>query len=715
MSHVLKSDAERFLSIWMNGIRAEEWLELRPLHRRTDGIRPRARSWHRTLDTALAAAADALANGDDVYLGAEPRARRGGRASDLGELRWLFADLDVGTEGHAQPAVHSSREAALARLASLGLAPQLLVDSGGGLHGWWRLLHPPTAAQWSDAIARLVHAVGGDPAVSDSPRILRLPGTLNFKHTPPRPVRLLEARDGSHPIEAFLALPSPPSAPAATSSRGGRRAGSDGVFTRANDTPIADVLARLGVEAHREGDRLYAACPVHRGSNPRQMVVGGQRNVATCFGDCAGKAYTPIDVTVAVRGSSALEAARWLTGDAAPGSRSPASARTGAPANDAGARSSKKRLTFGALCTHLRESEPYASQLELNAMELSPVLEDKPVDDARFGHIREHIEQTTGLSPAVDDLWLAIGTLASERRVHPVERYLRGLRWDGVERVPTAASALLGADDALSATLLRAWFISAVARPLSPGYKVDTALVLVGPQGIGKSTFFSVLAGAWFVDTAIEMGKKDAFQQLASAWIYEWAELEHLTSRRHEAEVKAFLTTPVDTFRPPFMRTVVKQPRSSVIVGTTNEPRFLTDLSGSRRFWVIATQRVDVAQTRALRDQLWAEAVARYDAGERHWLAEHDDVARELAAEAFMQGDPWQPLITGYVNARGPRPFTIAELLGDGGLGLRADQMTRAAEMRAAGILRKLGLDRVVSRDGDRRLRVWARVTSAAA
>jgi putative DNA primase/helicase len=44
-------------------------------------------------------------------------------------------------------------------------------------------------------------------------------------------------------------------------------------------------------------------------------------------------------------------------------------------------------------------------------------------------------------------------------------------------------------------------FLSAVARVRKPGCKVDTIVILEGPQGTLKSTLLSTLAAPWFADT----------------------------------------------------------------------------------------------------------------------------------------------------------------------------------------------------------------------
>jgi predicted P-loop ATPase len=132
---------------------------------------------------------------------------------------------------------------------------------------------------------------------------------------------------------------------------------------------------------------------------------------------------------------------------------------------------------------------------------------------------------------------------------------------------------------------------------------VDTALILQGEQGAGKSSFFRKIGGDWFSDT--EMGlDKDALLQMRSTWIYEWAELENVTGRHAMSRVKAFLTSNEDRFRPPFGRAMITVKRSGVIVGTTNREEFLHDPSGSRRFWVVPVGEIDLARLQHDRDHV---------------------------------------------------------------------------------------------------------------
>jgi hypothetical protein len=308
--------------------------------------------------------------------------------------------------------------------------------------------------------------------------------------------------------------------------------------------------------------------------------------------------------------------------------------------------------TYGNAALILRHT--YGQRLTYNAMRLTPCLDGKPLGDADIGRIREDMERTWGVSPSKDNTAEAVAQVSVERSFHPVRDYLTGLQWDGVPRLDRVALEILGTEaNALTVRMLRCWFISAVARALQPGCKVDTALVLVGRQGFFKSTFFEILGGPFFSDTAMDISGKDGLLQLAFAWLYEWPELENVTSKKQASEVKAFTTSRTDTFRPPFARAVIQHPRSTVIVGTTNEEQFLNDATGSRRFWVVRVSReVNRTLLTEWRDQLWAEARAAFASGEPWWLGREEDDAREDDADVHQVDDAVHAVVAQWVGGQ---------------------------------------------------------------
>src|SRR5690606_30033294 len=89
-----------------------------------------------------------------------------------------------------------------------------------------------------------------------------------------------------------------------------------------------------------------------------------------------------------------------------------------------------------------------------------------------------------------------VATIARETTIHPVRQYLRDLVWDGQPRIGQWLTRYLRAEG--DAGYLQAvgpcWLISAVARVMSPGSKVDHALILEAEQGTYKSTLAATLA-----------------------------------------------------------------------------------------------------------------------------------------------------------------------------------------------------------------------------
>jgi putative DNA primase/helicase len=367
--------------------------------------------------------------------------------------------------------------------------------------------------------------------------------------------------------------------------------------------------------------------------------------------------------------------------------------------------------TFANICTILRGAPDYAG-LRFNEMTVTPELGGAPVSDARLALMREDIERRYGFSPATDSLAQAILGVASEHAYHPVREYLEGLVWDHAPRLASITTTMLDAEpSAINAAMVRAWFVSAVARAYQPGCKVDTCLVLVGPQGARKSTFFRALGGAWFADTAIDIESKDAMQQINAAWIYELGELDSVTSKAHAGRIKGFITSQTDKYRLPFGRAVSTVPRSNVIVGSTNESNFLMDPTGARRFWCLRVGRIDATAVEDARDQLWAEAVAAHNAGERWWLDDAAEKEHRDAVEAFAVSDPWENDVAAWLlTAEGI--VTTAAIL-TGALRIDIGKTTHRDSLRAGAIMRALGWQSQMVWTGEKSARVWQRITDS--
>lgn len=260
---------------------------------------------------------------------------------------------------------------------------------------------------------------------------------------------------------------------------------------------------------------------------------------------------------------------------------------------------------------------------------------DNKVDDESIGKIALYFENNYGLQLSQPRILEMLKTTAKERGFNPVHEFIQSQDWDGIERIETVVIRYLGTEDTpLTRIQTRKWMIGAVARAFSPGVKFDNVLTLTGPQGVGKSTFLSTIAGEWFSDSfSFAHEDKTKIEDITGAWIVEISELNGM-KRAHDAEAaKAFLSRVSDDVRPAYARKSESIPRSNVFAATTNETEFLQSCNGNRRWWIIpivgcgnVSDWIDDLKEET--PQLWAEAYHYYKAGETLYLPQ------ELETEA---------------------------------------------------------------------------------
>ncbi len=293
--------------------------------------------------------------------------------------------------------------------------------------------------------------------------------------------------------------------------------------------------------------------------------------------------------------------------------------------------------------------------------------------------------------------------VARENPYDPVKLYLEHV---AAEVPPTyidrLASTYLRPVDAdlkeptLYDMMLKKTLIGAVRRIFEPGCKHDYACVLMGDQGARKSSFWAALGGPFFSDALRDISSKDDLMVLHRSWIMEWAELDHITSKKHAGQVKAFLSQSTDMFRVPYGKATEAFPRRSIIVGSTNrESGFLVDETGNRRFWVIPvtctiSKPIDVPNLLLERDSIWSAAVAAYLAGEANELAVEHQAAVEAENISYLVESPWSAPIQKWLTVNLGRAITSEVLLNEAIL-KPVERQTRSDQMQVATILRDLG------------------------
>lgn len=318
-----------------------------------------------------------------------------------------------------------------------------------------------------------------------------------------------------------------------------------------------------------------------------------------------------------------------------------------------------------------------------------------------------------GLTPGVQMIGQVMRLVASRNSFDPVQDYLSALVWDGKKRLDTWLAFYAGAENNDYSRMVGAKFmISAVARALEPGCKVDTMLVLEGPQGLKKSTLARTLFGSdWFSDQVGEVTTKESSQQIQGMWCIEVSEMDAFTKSDDRA-VKAFLSRTEDRYRPTYGRNTITRPRRCVFIGTYNPDGsgITKDATGARRYWFVTCTAIDIQALRSDRDQLWAEAVARYRMNEHWWLEPEEEEIAKHEQEARQIEDLWDKKIRDFVMARSPDEYFTNAVVVEEALMLPLDKRDQRVEKRVGAILTRLGCVPVRPyRANGSRYRAWAK------
>jgi putative DNA primase/helicase len=225
-----------------------------------------------------------------------------------------------------------------------------------------------------------------------------------------------------------------------------------------------------------------------------------------------------------------------------------------------------------------------------------------------------------------------------------------------------------------------------------------------------------VLAGEdWFCTLFKDLADQDARQNLRGKWIVELGELEAVKKSSVNA-VKQFLSERSDHYRASYARTAKTIPRRCIFAGTTNEDNPLIDHTGDRRFWPVEVRNIDIDAVIADRNQLWAEAVAWYQAGKAAretdrnvciwWLDTREKVLAKTVQAANRLQDDWEHSVAEIV-ARKPWT-TVHQILLEMGITARTAGTSDSA--RVGRCLKALAWKQYLEPEG----KVWRRTERAA-
>jgi len=373
------------------------------------------------------------------------------------------------------------------------------------------------------------------------------------------------------------------------------------------------------------------------------------------------------------------------------------------------------RRSLSNLILYLRHLPGLGRDLRFNELSYQTEWRGRPIEDADLIDIRLLLEGE-GFSPPDKDVRAAVDRVAREHSYNPIGEYLNRLSWDGAPRLAHWMIRLLGAPDTDFVRLISPKaMISAVARALDPGCKVDTVLVIEGPQGIKKSTAIATLFGEEYTAESVSLFEQHNKMVMAmmGAWVVELAEFVAI-ARSHHASVKGLLSMRRDKVVLPYAKMASTHPRRCVFFGTINpdETGYLTDSTGNRRYWPVSVARADIEGIRNDRDQLWAEAVHRYRAGERWWLEPAEEALAQAVQSQREEEDAWAEPLRNKLQTEAENGRSYAEITMDQALtflGIPHERKDKRSQMRAASALKSIGFERVSEWRSGKTYRCWRR------
>lgn len=314
--------------------------------------------------------------------------------------------------------------------------------------------------------------------------------------------------------------------------------------------------------------------------------------------------------------------------------------------------------------------------------------------------LKFYVASHYGFEPSQQLCFEAHAFIARRHGYHPVRQYLESLVWDQVPRLDSwlvEAFRASGPKEYLNA-VGRKVLTAAVARVFDPGCKFDYAMVLEGNQGEGKSMSLEILASKpWFTDGIGDIHNKDVVDQMVGKWIIELGELAGVRGRENET-IKAFFSRSVDRVRMSYGRRSQDYPRQSIFIGSTNEQEYFTDATGNRRYWPVRVSGSNRPWVLKFRDQLWAEAMMRYELGENLYLTPELEAVAKREQEKRFEVDEWEHEIKKIVSKDEGGVFNTTDLWRAINLTSGNGQPQMVDTKRIGRIMHRLGFIRIAKR-----------------
>jgi predicted P-loop ATPase len=662
-----------------------------------------------------------MAAAHNVYFGVGLRGtklKKGrGTSPDVIAIPGLYVDIDIKHKVHKAQNLPASIEDALTILKVIPCEPTCIVDSGHGLHAYWLFrelwtfeseVERQRAARLNQRLQATLKAEAERhgwhlDGTADLARVLRIPGTYN--RSVPDAVMPVKTRHDDHarrwnPVDFEPYIVDLESVPPTNGQRPELPAADAQPIEveRLNVPAGLKYLIHLGQDA--TGKKVYP-------SRSEALYAAVQWLLKVGIDDQTIMALA-MDARYAISEKPREQGASWLAAEIARAKAKRTDKGDNVPQPAEGNRQTggvimndRKRMIS---CQHnalvwLTEHQK-ASTITMDTFKQTIAVDTEALTDETVIELVRQMEASTMIHWAKDHVWSAAVSLGARHATSSLRTWLDSLRWDRKQRLRTFFTDAYGSEMSdYTAACAKVLFLSAVARAYQPGCQADVMVVLIGDQGIGKSKGIAELVPdpSWYTDDlGGDLHDRKAGEGLQGKWVIEFGEFARINRATLDV-VKSFISRRVDHYRPAYGRVAKDFPRQCIFVGTTNNPLPLQDLE-NRRFMPVHCPK-DVTDIAAQREQLWAEAVHRYKAGEPWWISEKAllKTVKEQQEEA-RQHDEWEDLLREELKLLSH--ITLAEAAGR--LGLTKDRLDKGTQIRLGLVMKAIGFSRKRETTGTR-------------
>ena len=339
------------------------------------------------------------------------------------------------------------------------------------------------------------------------------------------------------------------------------------------------------------------------------------------------------------------------------------------------------------------------------------------LDERVLCSMRSQMASDTGKRVLKNDVRDVLNSNFS-RLFHPVREYIEALpQWDGNDRIGELASHLTAeavsggeTQEQAQQTLrwaLHKWLVAMVATWMSDHANNHTILVLIGQQGIYKTTFFRhllppVLSAYFWENAHNSFSSKDDHLAIAENCLVEIEEID-MQNTRDISELKALATSDKVKERRPYARFREEKARLASFCGSGNQQRFLCDDTGNRRWLCFKVSHIDDPRLWNIDyDQLYAQLHHDLKSGFQYWFNQYDQQRVERQNQAFRVESDEEQLIR--THLRPPKPGEKITFLNAAGISqlINGGTVGRGLSSRKIGIImQRLGFKLLRKRQGN--------------